>query len=263
MNRRFIASLVFVALTTGAAAAADLPPQTFVTPPPVPRYDWTGFYVTGGGGYGLWSADTTTVDPTTGLCDLCLNQRQGGEGWFGRIGGGFDYQFGVPFGPWHARFVAGPMADVDFSGFRGTIQDQGPFFAGSINENWSWAAGGRIGLLTAPNILSYVNVGYTQTHFGSAAMADTGTGAPTGFSTSAFSKGGWFLGGGIETPLTFILPPGWFLRSEYRYSYFGSSTLTDTCAAGCTAFSPQDNITFKPMVQTISTQIVYKFNWTP
>ena len=45
-------------------------------------------------------------------------------------------------------------------------------------------------------------------------------GAPSGFSTPAFTANGWFLGGGVETSLL----PGWFWRTEYRYAYYGNKT---------------------------------------
>jgi outer membrane immunogenic protein len=267
MKRILFASLAVATLASGTAVAADLPapaqqPVYYKAPPPLAP-NWTGFYLTAGGGYGMWTADTTTLNPTTGVCVLCVTQTQGGNGWFGRAGGGYDYQFGLPLGQWTPQVLIGPMADYDFSSLTGTVQDQGPFFAGSMKETWSWAAGARIGFIPSPNFLSYINSGFTQTHFDAATMTSTFTGAGTGFSTSPTTASGWFLGGGIESPLNFILPAGWFLRSEYRYAYYPTQTLTDTCAAGCTFPSPQNNITFKPTVQTISTQIVYKFNWLP
>ena len=36
------------------------------------------------------------------VCILCVEQRQGGKGWFGTVGGGFDWQFG---GSWVARRI--------------------------------------------------------------------------------------------------------------------------------------------------------------
>ncbi len=258
MKRLLIATFAGVILGAGSALAADLG-APFKAPPP-PSVGWTGFYLSGGGGYGLWTADTTTIDPVSGLCDLCVTQTQGGNGWLGRVGGGFDYQL-------NQHVVVGVLADWDFSSLKGTIQDQGPFFAGAMKENYSWAAGARVGWLVTPQVLSYANAGYTQTHFDSASMIDTTTGLASGFSTPAFSASGWFLGGGMETPLSFFLPAGWFMRSEYRYSYFGTHNLADTCSgvsgsAACDLItSPQDNISFHPTVQSITTEIVYRFNW--
>lgn len=246
-------------------------------PSPVPVDNWTGFYLEGGGGYGAWHADTTTISPTTGACILCATQTQGGEGGFGTVGGGYDYQFGAQIGALHPQFVSGIFADADFSSLSGTIQDQLPFFGGTITQNWSWAAGARVGVLATPQVLTYVNGGYTQAHFSSADMVLTQSalvtgfapGTPSGFSTPATTIGGWFFGGGAETGLASILAPGWFLRSEYRYAFYGTANLPDTCAgvsggAACVFTpSPQATITFHPTVQTISVSVVYKFNWLP
>lgn len=261
MKKLLLASLAGFALASGSASAADMAAPVYKAPAPMaPATSWTGFYLDAGGGYALWDADTHT-NLTSGPCDLCTTQSQGGKGWLGRVGGGFDYQL-------NSLIVVGALADYDFSSLSGTIQDQNPFFAGRIKENWSWAAGARIGLLATPTVLSYVNGGYTQTHFDSAAMIDTTTNTNSGFSTPGFEEGGWFLGGGVEMPLSLVLPAGWFLRTEYRYSYYGTHNLSDTCggvsgSAACDhTFSPQDNISFHPTDQSIVTEVVYHFNWT-
>jgi outer membrane immunogenic protein len=254
MKRLFAASFVGLAFCitslSGLARAADLAPMLKAAP----GASWTGFYVDGGIGYGLWAADTATISPATGGCVLCVIQTQGGKGWLGRVGAGFDYQM-------TQHIVAGVLADGDFSSVKGNITDQTAGFAGSINENWTWAAGLRGGWLITPRVLSYIDAGFTQTHFNSAQMVFAGSGAATGFSTPAYTANGWFLGGGVDTPLDFILPGGWFMRTEYRFSQFGSQNLTDTCAAGCALASPQNTITFHPQVQTVTTEIVYRFNF--
>jgi outer membrane immunogenic protein len=259
MKRLLLAFLALGAFAVGPALAADMsapaPAPIYTKAPPAPVSSWTGFYLNGGGGYAMWTADTTTVSSTTGACVLCTTQTQGGKGWFGTVGGGFDYQF-------TDHIVAGVLADWDFSSIKGTIQDQGPFFAGTLTENWSWAAGARIGWLITPAILSYVNGGYSQTHFGSANMVNTFAGLPSPYSTAAFSQSGWFLGGGVETSLASFIP-GLFSRTEYRYQYYGTATLADTCPTpGVGACGgPQNSITFHPSVQSIRSELVYKFNW--
>lgn len=56
---RFIVSVSAIALLSGAAAAADLPPPVTVAPPPAMMaptplaFNWTGFYFGGHGGYGF------------------------------------------------------------------------------------------------------------------------------------------------------------------------------------------------------------------
>lgn len=246
-NLSFGVAGLLAVVTAGAAAAADLPPVYKAAPVVAPVYGWTGLYVNGGFGYGMWTADTTTINPVTGACVLCVTQTQGGRGWLGTVGGGFDWQFSD-------RIVAGVFGDVDFARIKGTIQDQTPFFVGTVTENFTWDAGARIGWLVTPAILSYFNGGWSQTHFTGANMVLAFAGQATGFATPAFSKGGWFLGSGVEA----MFAPGWFWRSEYRYADYGTVNLADTNQAGVMA----NTITFHPIVQTIRSEVVYKFNWS-
>jgi outer membrane immunogenic protein len=267
--KKLVAAFVAFAALTGSASAADLAARPYIkAPAPVmaPVYNWTGFYLFGGGGYGLWEADTTTTDPVTGACALCTEQRQGGKGYFGTVGGGFDWQFG---GSW----VAGVFGDAQFGSIRGTIQDQNPFFAGREKLETTWAAGVRVGYLVAPNVLSYVNGGYTGSRWSGTTMADTFTGIATPFVTPSFNRDGWFLGGGVENSLNFFgwNAPGWFMKTEYRVAEYERTSLTDRVPGGGAIITvpgvagsfvnPQNNITFRPIVQTISTSIVYRFNW--
>lgn len=272
MKKLLAGSLAVLASLSGSALAADLPPaqvQPYKAPAVVaPTYSWTGFYLNAGGGYGIWSADTTTISPTTGACVLCVNQRQGGRGYLGTAGGGFDLQLGgLNFGAWTPQIVVGALADYNFASISGTIQDQTPLFSGTIKNTGTWAAGARIGLVPFPQMLTYMNGGYTDARFSRANMVFTGNGAGTNFSTPSFSQGGWFLGGGTETTLSPLLPPGWFLRSEYRYAYYGTKKLADTCpgaslSAACGGLvNPQNTITFHPIVETLTTSLIYKFNW--
>lgn len=223
--------------------------------PPVMATNWTGFYASAGAGYGLWAADTTTVDPATGQCLLCVNQVQGGKGYLGVISAGYDWQFAP-------TWVAGVFGDFNISSLKGTIQDQwfaGPFeIAGSIKQTSAWAVGPRLGWLPSPQTMTYVNGGYTRARFSGADMVNAGNGASIGFSTQAFTTGGWFLGGGVETTFDLfgMLGKGWFWRNEYRYANYASKTVADTDGAGGSLAS----ITFKPVVQTVTSQVVFKFN---
>jgi outer membrane immunogenic protein len=94
----------------------------------------------------------------------------------------------------------------------------------------------------------------------------------TPFVTPSFSSNGWFIGGGVENNLDIfgISAPGWFMKTEYRMAYFGATNLTDSVPGGAAvvvvpglgAFAnPQSSIHFKPDVETISTSLVYRFNW--
>jgi outer membrane immunogenic protein len=250
--KKIILSLVALAAVAGSASAADLPAKAPMYQPPAPAYNWTGFYLFGGFGYGLWEADTFTVDPTTGICSLCVEQRQGGRGWYGTVGGGYDWQFG--------RWVAGVLADGQFGNIRGTIQDQNIFSVGREELRDTWAVGARIGYLVAPNVLSYVNGGYTGANWSSTTLVDSGIGILLGAHTNSFNSTGWFIGGGVENSFDFfgINFPGLFMKTEYRVAQFGTTQIGQLGNNGLPVF---DNISFHPVVQTVSTALVYRFNW--
>ena len=155
------------------------------------------------------------------------------------------------------KIVGGVFADYTPSHLKGTIQDQGPLFAGEITQNGTWAVGGRVGWLLTREILSYWNGGYTSAHFSSTSLVVTLSGAPAGFGTPAFSMGGWFLGGGFEVSLA-SWTRGLFWHNEFRLARYGSKTLPEVRAATGVAI---DSITVRPSVQTVTTQLVYKFGW--
>jgi len=151
------------------------------------------------------------------------------------------------------RLLVGAFADYNVSSFKGSIQDQGPFAAGTIKQDSAWAAGVRGGFLLTPQVLSYGSIGYTAARFSGTTLVNTGTGAVLG-STAGFTATGWFLGGGLEAALT----PNLFWRNEYRYARYDSNSIAELNAAG----APTGRvINFKPEVQTVTTQLVYKFNW--
>src|SRR5581483_6204288 len=217
---------------------------------------WTGFYIFGGGGGGLWAADQH-VQVTGANIPLTIDQRQGGSGWFGTVGAGYDWQFN---GSW----VAGIFGDGQFGSIKGTLQD--PIAVGGLTGSEklqdSWAAGVRLGYLVAPNVLSYVNGGYSGAHFSGMTLLGTTTGLPGGVHTNGFNQNGWFIGGGVENNLNIfgITAPGWFMKTEYRSAFYDRKTVNEL-VDGTNALVGRD-LRFNTWNQTISTSLVYRFNWT-
>jgi outer membrane immunogenic protein len=253
MRRLVISALTAVAAFGGSAFAADLPARTY-TKAPVPveqPTSWTGFYLFGGVGGGIWDADDNSVNAAG--TPLTVTQRQGGDGWFGTVGAGYDWQFN---GSW----VAGIFADGEFGSLGGSINNNASGLTGSEKLRDSWAAGARLGYLVAPNAYSYVNAGFTQSYWSGASLASTGGGAAI-VTTPSFNRSGWFFGGGFENNLNIfgINAPGWFVKTEYRASYFNRATLAETAIA--TGLPTGASETFKPFVQTINTSLVYRLNW--
>jgi len=87
------------------------------------------------------------------------------------------------------------------------------------------------------------------------------TGLPSGAHTDSFNTQGWFVGGGVENNLDIfgITAPGWFMKTEYRAAYFDNKNISVRNDGINTPVGL--DINFKPFVQTISTSLVYRFNW--
>jgi outer membrane immunogenic protein len=245
MTRKFVSLLGIVAagtLAAQAAVAADLPARpVYKAAEPVQVANWTGFYVGVGGGYGMFDADHNAT-----LGGLAVTEGTvGGKGWFGTAQVGGDYQFAN-------RFVAGVFGDFDFSSIKGTTSELalGNF---SLKQRNAYAAGGRIGYLITPQILSYFDGGYTHANFsGGAITLPVAPFTATGFTFPNQNYSGFFLGGGTEI----MLAPGWSVKSEYRFARYGAETTSLVPAT-----TPPLAETLKPSVQTIRTTLIYKFNW--
>jgi outer membrane immunogenic protein len=269
--KKLALALSAVAAFTGSAIAADLPARPYVKAAPVayvPAPSWTGCYVAGGGGYGMWNQENTTYERsnTEGVSNLSGireqvsgTQTNGGRGWFGTVQGGCDYQFAAA----GQQFVIGADAAYDFSNLKGNVN--GSFEGASASGNYfgeekqtsAWSVGGRIGWVIFPQLLTYFSGGYTQSHFNAADFAFFGCGSCGSDTIGSRTYKGWYLGGGDEYALSFM--PGLFWKTEYRLAEYKKATNqifldsgTEMC--GCSLDS-------KKWVQTVRSELVYRFNW--
>jgi outer membrane immunogenic protein len=261
MRKLLAVSAVSLALAVGPALAADLPAVIDKAPPPSPP-TWTACYANAGVGYGLWNIDHN-AETFPGLAAVTLSATDGGRGWLGRFGGGCDYQFQLL--SWNV--LVGGFGDYDAMNLTGTVQPQ--FAVGGLptqaaeKEQNAWTAGARVGVLISPTVLGFFDGGYTQTTFGTLSEFTT-IGAPTGFGFASATYRGWFLGSGFETSLASIIPglalPGLYWRTEYRYSSYNAVDLPEiNLATGAPAAAFGIHMT--PTVQTVTTTLVYKFNF--
>ncbi len=242
--RPILLALSLVAIAGAARADGYEAPARAAAPVMLQVSNWTGFYANGGVGYGLWDSETTTSLPG-GACIICTTTDHAGRGWLGEVGLGYDYQF-------TNNIVAGAFFNYDFSSIKGTIEDQALVASGKTNNDSTWFVGARAGWLMTPSVLNYWGVGYTQTHFEGTSLVSNFTGAPLGVSTSGITVGGWFLSGGLEV----AMHDGWFWRSEVRYADYSTKAAHETFAG-----APLFDINFNPIVETATSEIVYKFNW--
>jgi outer membrane immunogenic protein len=272
MKKLVLAAGVAAFLTaSGPIRAADVARPIVKAPAPAAaqNYNWTGLYFGGGFGYGMYNLDTQWF--AAGLpFTFPLTQTQGGRGWLGTVTAGADYQF-------NDKIVAGVFGDYDFASIKGTLQNQGPFSIGTTKETSAWAVGARIGWLFNPAILTYFNGGYAQAHFSQADMvlgeiSDPASGSVVS-SIPSHTYRGWFLGSGIEARLDSLGPfaRGWSWRTEYRYADYRSATLSDVCTnptacpgspfVGVPVGTALSTVSVHPIVQTVRSELVYKFNW--
>jgi outer membrane immunogenic protein len=243
--KKLILALTAVAAFGGQAIAADMAARPVkALPPPPPVYSWTGCYLSGGGGYGMYNNDhnqIVTGAPNGGGVAFPVgtisqsNITTGGRGYLGTVGGGCDYQFGG--GGLFGNLLIGAFADYTFSDIHGDYQTFAHYFAdgsavgnvGSLKQKDSWAVGGRIGWVVTPQLMTYFNGGYTESQFDGVGFRNNLAGGGflnnvTGLALPSQTYRGWFLGGGTEYALGFAAIPGLFLRTEYRYSEFEGKT---------------------------------------
>jgi outer membrane immunogenic protein len=239
------------ALVAGSAMAADMSVKAPIMRPIPPSFSWTGCYIGAGGGYGMWNQETFAEFDTTHVRET-QTQTGGGRGWFGTAQVGCDYQISP-------SWVIGAQGDWDWGSIKGT-----PNFAfdniGDETNTWTWSAGGRIGYVPTgmPQLLAYVSGGYTQAHFDQINLSfDEAPPPGTLHFMAANTYTGWYLGSGYEYGLGFL--PGLFWKTEYRFSAFNAADLTHFVTT--TGLSDGTATNSKKWIQTIRSELVWRFNW--
>ena len=254
MKKLALALVAATAAFVGQATAADMPMKAArPVAAPIQVANWTGCYIGGGGGYGMWNQEHTEY-LLTGVADS-LTATSGGRGWFGTVQGGCDYQFGGPGGQW----LIGGFADYDFADIHGTRNASiGTFpYRGDEKLDEAWSVGGRIGWLPSPNFLTFFSGGYTQAHFNSYNLAlNIAPGFPPAFTVPGRWRDGWFVGGGYEYQLSFL--PGLTWKTEYRFADY--DTERDTVYLFNTNTPSRFTDTHK-YVQTIRSTLQWRFNF--
>jgi|SoiMethySBSTD1v2_1073268.scaffolds.fasta_scaffold89429_2 outer membrane immunogenic protein len=249
MRKLLFMTAALVALTAGEGFGADISRPVYKAPSAPMQYtNWSGCYVAAGGGYGFWNQDTSTSHYGSPVGSEVTT---GGRGWFGTVGGGCDLQIS---GNW----VIGVFGDYDFGGIKGDVAVPigGTTYWGNEKLTSAWAVGGRVGYLITPSIMTYVSGGYTEARFGGADLFYPSVPPESsGFSVPARTFSGWFLGGGYEYNLGWL--PGVFWRTEYRLAEYDRRS-RDLLSLGSPSGYTVDS---KPFVQTIRSELVWRFNF--
>jgi outer membrane immunogenic protein len=248
MTKMLLGAVAISALLSNPALSADMPLKA-APRMAAPVYNWTGCYIKGGGGYGMWNQDTTAFEDNI---QVGAEIRTGGRGWFGAVGAGCDYQIGE-------RWVIGVFGDYDFSSIKGDFAASfdGRVVGGREKLSSAWAVGGRIGYLITPTILTYISGGFTEARFSGFDLQNFDNPPVTStFRIDRHTYSGWFLGSGFEYNLGFF--PGLFWRTEYRFASYDNDNLAIVRTGGTRTDFSVDSEKF---VQTIRSELVWRFNW--
>jgi outer membrane immunogenic protein len=239
--------------SVGTAFAADMPMKA--PPPPVPVWNWTGFYIGGNVG-GIWNDTRDDVFPTgcflspgpvngcgglaPGLSGVPLNPlrsdsvRLNGSGFTGGGQVGYNWQAG--------RFLGGIEADINYSGIndRSSINRPValPLVGNYIHSEtdkllWFGTLRGRAGFTVAPSFLVYATGGLAFGEVKSASATAFTSTPDTYAGTLDETRAGWTVGGGGE----WMFAPNWSVKAEYLFVDLGRSSYTQLCTAPgiCTA----------------------------
>lgn len=254
--KKFALALAATAAFVGQAVAADMAARMPVKAAPVVAVaNWTGCYIGGGGGYGLFDIESQQVIAATGA----VRNRpldQGGRGYVGTLQAGCDYQF--PVGS--SQFVIGAFGDYNFSDINGEFTGNGALVGLHSNTekiDWYWAVGGRIGWLAYPQLLTYFSGGYTQAHRTGIGNYLNGAGVPQGVGLQGGTNTGWFIGSGIEHTISWL--PGLTWKTEYRFSEFD---VRDNAEFAVATGIPNGNVSRDKLhTHVVTSTLSYRFNF--
>jgi outer membrane immunogenic protein len=207
-----------VAATLAGSAFAAEP----VPPPPVPVFRWTGLYVGGQIGY-AWGHDPVSWSGISNDGDLAAGTfRHTPQGVIGGAHVGYNLQYN----PW---LVFGLEGSVDGTSLSHTLAvavndfalDTPGTLTSSSQADVQGSVRGRVGI-ALDRALIYGTGGVAFSGFNTTIIDTTGffTGSPLTNATFTNTRAGWTAGGGIEYAVT----DNWWVRAEYRYSNFGSTT---------------------------------------
>ena len=172
--KKLFAACITVAAMCGATALAVAKPYKPVPPPPPPPVQsWTGFYVGGNAGYD-WSQQTANYAPNAFIAGLQNGGIPGSltqnlRGFTGGVQGGYNYQIGQELVGIEADFSGLTMNGTTASNLPGCFAPPGPGPCPALPStttlsqnnklNWLSTLRGRLGLLSAPDLLLYATGG--------------------------------------------------------------------------------------------------------
>lgn len=236
MKRIWFAAAAVLAVSAGAASAADLAPS-YVKAPVAAVYDWTGFYVGGSVGGG-WQRSATAYnsDPSyalgPGLFIFALDNgvqasslTQNGSGVLGGVTLGYNWQ--------RSAVLLGVEGDWSWSGIKGvnSVAPPAAFFypvlttTTETRTDWLATLRGRLGFVVAPQTLLFATGGLAIGDIKTSTNVVPSTGGSTCANNAlcvagsgSFIRTGWTAGAGIEQGIGH----NWTVKVEYLHYDLGS-----------------------------------------
>jgi len=290
MRKLLLGAVAAAYLGAGGTALANGSLKDIPEPLP-PVITWTGFYIGGGigagavvheldanafadkyyyeGGCSLHSVCESYSSSdliSENLLDASLNfDGIGGEGVFGTLQIGYDWQFdtrGV-FGFFADADLSGIETDLDFSASSG-----GETFLsgdGEVDMDWMWTIGARLGYLATPDTLIYFLIGYTQAEFDDPSLNINFGDSSETFSTSLDTFSGVSVGLGMETRLD----ANWGLKLEYRFTQLSDEQLFSISENDYNDEYQYEYVEYgasadlEPSIHTARVLLTYRFNRAP
>jgi outer membrane immunogenic protein len=224
MKNFLLTTTALVALTGGAAFAADLPSKAVAPmPPAIPYATWTGPYIAGIVGVGRMNETANNVTPA-GSLGPCGNYNSAcaasATGFVGGVEVGYDWQ--------DRYFVYGVAADWTWTGLKKTQTQASGVSIMTHQAKIDWLASfrGRMGL-AVDNTLIYVTGGLALGHLKSNASF-SGADGLNNYGALNTTKVGWVAGGGVEHKLN----RNWSIKGEALYYDLGQQTATGPSSPG-------------------------------
>jgi outer membrane immunogenic protein len=257
MKRILMASAVALTAAGGQALAADLPPPMAPPPrapavylPPVPYYNWTGFYVGGNLGAGFSKGSYSDSFGSTFNSSNSNTSFLGG----GQVGVNYEFGGGVVIGA-EAMFDWAPNTNntITATGLGTGAGNTGTGTA-QFNNRWLTTATGKLGY-ALDRVLLYGKGGWAWVGQSNSNVSVTTGGVTSPASLSSNSTlGGWTAGVGVE----WAFAGNWSARAEYDYIGLQNQNYTVTSPS---AFNGDVIGTSSRSIQLVTAGVNYKFGW--
>ncbi|MBO0733846.1 MAG: porin family protein, partial [Methylocapsa sp.] len=211
-------ALAAAAIFAGPAFAAEPVPS----PPPPPAFTWTGLYFGAQIG-GVWGHDPVFWSGISNDDERAFGAfTDSPSGVIGGVHAGYNLQYN----PW---LVFGIEGSVDGTSLNRTVAvpvndaffDTPGVITSTTQASVQGSLRGRLGI-AFDRLLVYGTGGVAVTNPNTTIIDTTGffTGVPGTNSTFTNVRAGWTAGGGIE----YAVADNWWVRAEWRYSNFGTTT---------------------------------------